>query len=349
MIDQMKVEEETRLKQLIDEDNQMLVKYIEDNELNYQNLQQGMKAMLDEDHLMDAFVRANERQILQMSQDVAAMNLRENNTALSLSLELDKHKDEVIQMILKDEKLQMEMYLTAQQQQDSVYQALSGQIESVQENLYLLSSLEKKHEEQDKATLDHLYQQRAEMTSLLVKLLHQQTSRQEEIKVTLKKMEEQNDSDMVNFWLYQYQILMDSKPNQLIKEEEKRRTEYNKAEAKRAVLEGNMTDKEKEADVYPTPAVLPAAWSNDGPSAPPTESPSAPTKPLLKRGDTIPNLMAEVKGDSECCICLEVPPNVVFVPCGHVCCCVDCGVVSVCPMCRAEIQSTVRLYFTQTN
>lgn len=49
----------------------LLTRYIEDNELNYQNLQQGMKAMLDEDHLMDAFVRANERQLLQMSQDVS--------------------------------------------------------------------------------------------------------------------------------------------------------------------------------------------------------------------------------------------------------------------------------------
>ena len=32
----------------------------------------------------------------------------------------------------------------------------------------------------------------------------------------------------VNFWLYQYQILMDAKPAQLIKEEEKRRAEYEK-------------------------------------------------------------------------------------------------------------------------
>ena len=46
-----------------------------------------------------------------------------------------------------------------------------------------------------------------------------------------------------------------------------------------------------------------------------------------------------------CIVCMEARPEVVFVPCGHLVCCVGCAeqVVS-CPSCRAEIAQRVRTY-----
>ena len=46
-----------------------------------------------------------------------------------------------------------------------------------------------------------------------------------------------------------------------------------------------------------------------------------------------------------CKICLDAEVGVVFLPCGHLCCCVLCApAVRQCPICRAEIRGTVRTF-----
>lgn len=41
---------------------------------------------------------------------------------------------------------------------------------------------------------------------------------------------------------------------------------------------------------------------------------------------------------AECVICLDRQSNLLFLNCGHVCCCYDCSVdLTLCPLCRAEI------------
>ena len=100
------------------------------------------------------------------------------------------------------------------------------------------------------------------------------------------------------------------------------------------------------------PQVLPDAWNT--PSAPSADAssatPTAPSDPApaLELGGQTPRGGVHANAESECCICLDKAPCVAFLPCGHVCCCAECGIVSVCPMCRAQITTTVRLYFTQT-
>lgn len=43
---------------------------------------------------------------------------------------------------------------------------------------------------------------------------------------------------------------------------------------------------------------------------------------------------AEEESDS-CCICMDGPKNVVFLPCRHLCCCQGCGpLCKLCPICR---------------
>ncbi|XP_076078107.1 baculoviral IAP repeat-containing protein 7-like [Mytilus galloprovincialis] len=48
-----------------------------------------------------------------------------------------------------------------------------------------------------------------------------------------------------------------------------------------------------------------------------------------------------------CKICLENEVGIVFLPCGHLCCCVQCApAVQQCPVCRAQIRGNVRTYIT---
>ncbi|XP_041354958.1 uncharacterized protein LOC121372607 [Gigantopelta aegis] len=61
---------------------------------------------------------------------------------------------------------------------------------------------------------------------------------------------------------------------------------------------------------------------------------------------TAPGPATEVTGEQLTCkVCLENNVNVVFLPCGHLCCCVDCAArLRKCPLCRSRIEGTVRAY-----
>lgn len=46
-----------------------------------------------------------------------------------------------------------------------------------------------------------------------------------------------------------------------------------------------------------------------------------------------------------CVICLEEEYNAVFVPCGHMCCCLGCSLqLNSCPLCRRKIEQLVRTF-----
>ncbi|PIK50706.1 putative E3 ubiquitin-protein ligase LRSAM1 [Apostichopus japonicus] len=43
---------------------------------------------------------------------------------------------------------------------------------------------------------------------------------------------------------------------------------------------------------------------------------------------------------AECVVCMDNQSNLLFLNCGHVCCCYDCAIsLSLCPLCRSEIAS----------
>lgn len=75
---------------------------------------------------------------------------------------------------------------------------------------------------------------------------------------------------------------------------------------------------------------------------------AGPTTPqwLVKDGD-FPERPRTGSGEDEdeaslCVICLDARKNVVFLPCGHVCCCrADARGLTLCPICRSAISSVV--------
>nr|CAD7396681.1 unnamed protein product [Timema poppensis] len=62
-------------------------------------------------------------------------------------------------------------------------------------------------------------------------------------------------------------------------------------------------------------------------------------------GASAPALEAEgPMGVAECAVCLDNTCEVIFVPCGHMCCCIKCAeLVGQCPLCRADINQKVRV------
>jgi len=47
-----------------------------------------------------------------------------------------------------------------------------------------------------------------------------------------------------------------------------------------------------------------------------------------------------------CVVCMDKKREVVNVPCGHLICCSGCGALAKCPICRANIDSIVRVYYS---
>ncbi|XP_061554063.1 E3 ubiquitin-protein ligase LRSAM1 isoform X2 [Phycodurus eques] len=88
------------------------------------------------------------------------------------------------------------------------------------------------------------------------------------------------------------------------------------------------------------------------PSIPNTSSiltPSPPLTPGTPGTPVTPSAPSPVEGpgSSECVVCMETGAQVIFLPCGHVCCCQVCSdALQNCPLCRGAISQRIRLYHT---
>ncbi|XP_056288200.1 E3 ubiquitin-protein ligase LRSAM1-like [Pseudoliparis swirei] len=98
-------------------------------------------------------------------------------------------------------------------------------------------------------------------------------------------------------------------------------------------------DKEEEAELAPT----------SPPSCSPESPPSTSSFQTSTAGTPVtPSAPSPVEGPgtSECVVCMETGSQVIFLPCGHVCCCQLCsGALRSCPLCRSSITQHVRLYY----
>ena len=125
-------------------------------------------------------------------------------------------------------------------------QALSTQIESVQENLMLLTILENKQKELEDHVIADVRVQRQEMAGLLTSLMEAQHERRLELEEATRQIEDQYQDELANFWLYQYQMLMAAKPAKVLTEEE---------EALRAASKATKLEKPLQGEEYQGPAV----------------------------------------------------------------------------------------------
>ncbi|XP_075842014.1 E3 ubiquitin-protein ligase LRSAM1 isoform X4 [Microtus pennsylvanicus] len=219
-------------------------------------------------------------------------------------------------------------------------------------------------------------EQRWALSNLLQQLLKEKTQREEELHDILVELEAKSETKQENYWLIQYQRLLNQKPLSLKLQEEgmERQLVALLAElsaehylplfahhrisldmlsqmspgdlAKVGVSEAglqheilrrarNLLDsarvqpelklsKDEVLGVLEPPAAPQGAPESVRPSAPPAEL-DTPT--------------------SECVVCLEREAQMVFLPCGHVCCCQQCcQPLRTCPLCRQEISQRLRIY-----
>ncbi|XP_061554065.1 E3 ubiquitin-protein ligase LRSAM1 isoform X3 [Phycodurus eques] len=307
---------------------------------------------------------------------------------------LDKSK--AIAHILQEEEMQKAAFQALQLQKDSVHGYIRNQIKLIEGELMQLTKLEVKRRNLDAENLQEvLVDQRTALGDLLQQLLKQKHQREQELLQVLAEMELKSESTQQNYWMIQYQRLLDAKPLSLRMQEagvekdlvnilcklsaqhylpimahHRVTTEalrhMNSSDLKKlgiievgvqkALLNWARECKPEGASkvVYQSEEEVPPPDPSSSffPSIPNTSSiltPSPPLTPGTPGTPVTPSAPSPVEGpgSSECVVCMETGAQVIFLPCGHVCCCQVCSdALQNCPLCRGAISQRIRLYHT---
>lgn len=215
-------------------------------------------------------------------------------------------------------------------------------------------------------------EQRWALSSLLQQLLKEKTQREEELREILMELEAKSESKQENYWLIQYQRLLNQKPLSLKLQEEGLERQLvallvelsaehylpifahhrisldmlsrmgprdlAKVGVSEAGLQHQILRRAQE--------LLDAARTQPELLTPPKDEvlPTAPEEPPESVEPSAPpeELEAQI---SECVVCLELEAQVIFLNCGHVCCCRQCSQrLRTCPLCRQDIVQGLCIY-----
>ncbi|XP_061655668.1 E3 ubiquitin-protein ligase LRSAM1 isoform X3 [Phyllopteryx taeniolatus] len=368
----------------------------EANSLRKREVAAAMQKMLSDSCTVSLLQEASDcRRKSLVSEAYRSMENLEKKFDKMLSIQvLDKSK--AIAHILQEEEMQKAAFQALQLQKDSVHGYIRNQIKLIEGELMQLTKLEVKRRNLDAENLQEvLVDQRTALGDLLQQLLKQKHQREQELLQVLAEMELKSESTQQNYWMIQYQRLLDAKPLSLRMQEagvekdlvnilcklsaqhylpivahHRVTTEalrhMNSSDLKKlgiievgvqkALLNWARECKPEGASnvVYQSEEEVPPPDPSSSffPSIPNTSSiltPSPPLTPGTPGTPVTPSAPSPVEGpgSSECVVCMETGAQVIFLPCGHVCCCQVCSdALQNCPLCRGAISQRIRLYHT---
>uniref|UniRef100_A0A2R9C9T3 E3 ubiquitin-protein ligase LRSAM1 n=1 Tax=Pan paniscus TaxID=9597 RepID=A0A2R9C9T3_PANPA len=214
-------------------------------------------------------------------------------------------------------------------------------------------------------------EQRWALSSLLQQLLKEKQQREEELREILTELEAKSETRQENYWLIQYQRLLNQKPLSLkLQEEGMERQlvallEELSAEHYLPIFAHHRLSLDLLSQMSPgdlakvgvseaglqheilrrVQELLDAARIQPELKPPMGEvTPTAPQEPPESVRPSAPPAELEVQA-SECVVCLEREAQMIFLNCGHVCCCQQCcQPLRTCPLCRQDIAQRLRIY-----
>uniref|UniRef100_A0A9L0TSW9 E3 ubiquitin-protein ligase LRSAM1 n=1 Tax=Equus caballus TaxID=9796 RepID=A0A9L0TSW9_HORSE len=289
--------------------------------------------------------------------------------------QMDQNK--AISQILQESAMQKAAFEALQAKKDLMLQRLRSQIKLIETELLQLTQLELKRKSLDTEALQEMIsEQRWALSNLLQQLLKEKTQREEELREILMELEAKSETKQENYWLIQYQRLLNQKPLSLkLQEEGMERPlaallvelsaeHYLPIFAHHRIsldMLGRMSPEDL-AKVGVTEAglqheilrrvqeLLDAARMQPELLKPPKAKVLEPLEPTAPEEfpepvrPSAPPSELEVP-TSECVVCLEREAQMIFLNCGHICCCQQCcQPLRTCPLCRQEIAQRLRIY-----
>ncbi|NXT88471.1 LRSM1 ligase, partial [Anhinga rufa] len=290
--------------------------------------------------------------------------------------QLDQNK--AVSQILQQIEMQKAAFEALQVKKDLLHRQIRNQIKLIETELLQLTQLELKRQELDTETLQGVItEQRQALGYLLQQLLKEKKQREEELRQILLEMEAKSETKQENYWLIQYQRLLNQKPLSLkLQEEGLERQLVNlliELSAEQYVpvfahhrislqVLSTMTASDLEKigvteaglqrailkraqEILAVAKTIPELLRTVDAEVPAAPEPSAPfEEPPSPVVPTAPPLQWDEK-KSECIVCMEQETQMVFLPCGHVCCCQTCCErLHTCPLCRKDITQRARIF-----
>uniref|UniRef100_A0A8B9WMK5 E3 ubiquitin-protein ligase LRSAM1 n=1 Tax=Bos mutus grunniens TaxID=30521 RepID=A0A8B9WMK5_BOSMU len=285
--------------------------------------------------------------------------------------QMDQNK--AISQILQESAMQKAAFEALQVKKDLMHRQIRKQIKLIETELLQLTQLELKRKSLDTEALQEMIsEQRWALSSLLQQLLKEKTQREEELREILTELEAQSETKQENYWLIQYQRLLNQKPLSLKLQEEglerplvallvELSAEHYLPIFAHHRLSLAMLSRMGPADLAKVGVseaglqheilrraqeLLDAARAQPELLKPPEGGvlPTAPELPEAVRPSAPPAELLEVQ-TSECVVCLEREAQMIFLDCGHVCCCQPCSQpLRTCPLCRQDITQRLRIY-----
>ncbi|OXB66493.1 hypothetical protein ASZ78_011608 [Callipepla squamata] len=292
--------------------------------------------------------------------------------------QMDQNK--AVSQILQQSEMQKAAFEALQVKKDLMHRQIRNQIKLIETELLQLTQLELQRQELDTETLQGvIMEQRQALGYLLQQLLKEKKQREEELQQILLEMEAKSETKQENYWLIQYQRLLNQKPLSLKLQEEGLEKQlvnllielsaeqYVPVFAHHRVslqVLSTMTASDLEKmgiaeaglqrailrraqEVLAVAKTIPELLRTEDTEVPAATEPSAPEEeaPSLVV-PTAPLLQGDEK-KSECVVCMEQEAQTIFLPCGHVCCCQTCcKQLQSCPLCRKDIAQHIRIFYS---
>ncbi|XP_012876850.1 PREDICTED: E3 ubiquitin-protein ligase LRSAM1 isoform X2 [Dipodomys ordii] len=289
--------------------------------------------------------------------------------------QMDQNK--AISQILQESAMQKAAFEALQVKKDLMHRQIRNQIRLIETELLQLTQLELKRKSLDTEALQEMVsQQRWALSSLLQQLLKEKKQREEELQDILMELEAKSETKQENYWLIQYQRLLNQKPLSLKLQEGSLERPLAallvelSAEhylpifahhrisldmlchmspgdlAKMGVSEAGLQHEilQRARDLLDVARIQPELKPTKDEVVGALEPLPAPQEPPESVRPSAPPAELEAQA-SECVVCLEREAQMIFLTCGHVCCCQQCcQPLRTCPLCRQEITQCLRIY-----
>ncbi|KOC67473.1 E3 ubiquitin-protein ligase LRSAM1 [Habropoda laboriosa] len=301
------------------------------------------------------------------AQSLLTLEVRNNDHLAQIVQNQEKNRQNLIDTLRQDEVLQKAAVAALLERSDARCWSIVQQVNLVQSQLAALTNIELERRKLEiNQQLNEIAEKRVTLSTILMNLLEQQKHRRDQLLETINSIEQQrcinNSRRESQFWLMQYQSLMEARPQGLLEmlepmlvrhvaiagalhclpflaslpsllpdlSDEQLKTIGIHSESDRTAIRLAVENylAELKLNESRTPII---------PSAPPEE---ACTSSNYEEYNTTQSI-----NTAECVICLDLQCEVIFLPCGHLCCCSGCAnmISSGCPMCRSTIEHKIHI------
>ncbi|XP_053601104.1 E3 ubiquitin-protein ligase LRSAM1-like [Plodia interpunctella] len=348
---------------------------------NYDNIKKSdilaaMEMLIEEDCTIQHSKKSYEDSLINMKQSILLQEMEGSEKLDELLKAKDQSRTGLVQELMEDEDIQKAIVASLVEKVDARSWSLNQEISLISTHLARLSVIEQEKKKLQIAyNYNDLLQQRVQLVSLLDDLLYQQSKRRQQLIETMSEMEKQPHKSS-DFWLKNYQKLIDSAPKNLLdigNQLDPILANYLLQEGvihclpflvkflftEESLLNVTLQDlkqngvslsSDRRGIIQAINSYVQAKSQEEKLNDCITkEGPSAPSLDEVEEHKYTGVITAQESDvtvlESECVICMDAKCEVIFIPCGHMCCCQPCGEKEIdeCPLCRGQIERTIKV------